>query len=353
MQRSERRAALSRHKPRRGSPRRRATTQRAENAPDLATPQRGIDTGESTAVGVRLAKPDARVRADLALLLVTIFWGLTFPLIRDALTEISAEWFVLLRFAAASILFLPLLLALRVPARRLRQAVGAGAVLGCIAWSSYFAQTLGLRSTGAGRAAFLTGVNVVLVPLLSPLFRAGRPNRIDAAAAALALLGMYLLTDPARGGFRVGDVWILLCALAYAVYIHVLQKFLQRGVDPTALAFTQIVSVALCAALVLPAMQPAWPSPGRAALLGLGFCALFATVATFWLQARFQARTTPERVALIFALEPVFAAAFAYFLLAERLRGVSIAGAALILFAVAGAEWWTARRSRLRAGDFA
>jgi drug/metabolite transporter (DMT)-like permease len=297
-----------------------------------------------------LAKSDARVRADLALLLVTLFWGLTFPLIRDALTEISADWFVLLRFAAAAVLFLPLLWALRSTASRLRAAVGAGAVLGFIAWSSYFAQTLGLRSTGAGRAAFLTGINVILVPLLSPLFRAGRPSRIDAAAALVALLGMYLLTDPARGGLQVGDVWILLCAFEYAVYIHVLQKYLRRGLDPTALAFTQIVGVALCAALVLPATQPAWPRPGRAALVGVGFCALFATVATFWLQARFQACTTPERVALIFALEPVFAAAFAYLLLEERLRPIAIVGAALILLAVAGAEWWTARRVRARSG---
>ena len=303
--------------------------------------------------GAGLLKPNARLRADLALLLVTIFWGLTFPLIREALADMSAHWFVLLRFTLAALLFLPLILSLRVGRAKLLHAAAAGALLGLIAWSSYFAQTLGLRSTAAGRAAFLTGINVVLVPLLSPLFGAGRPSRIDLVAAVVALLGMVLLTDPSAGGITSGDVWILVCAIAYAIYIHVLQIFLRRGLDPSALAFTQVVGVALCAALVMPAMESSWPRLGRDALVGLGFCALFATVATFWLQARFQGRTTPERVALIFALEPVFAAIFAYLLLAERLRPVSIAGGALILVAVVGAEWWTVRRAKERANQIA
>jgi drug/metabolite transporter (DMT)-like permease len=284
---------------------------------------------------------DARHRADLALLLVTLLWGLTFPLIRSALQDLDPFWFIALRFALAALVFLPLLLS--VPAARagLRRAWLPGLALAVIAWASYFSQVLGLRTVGAGRAAFITGTSVILVPLMSPLFRAGRPGRIDLVAALVATLGMYLLTDPRGSGFTSGDAWILLCAVMYAVYIHTLQKVLRSDPHELSLAFVQIAGVGLCASLLIPAAASG-PVLSKSVVIALLFCAVFATVGTFWLQTRYQRRTTPERVALIFAMEPVFASVFAYLLLGETLGLLAVAGGLLILVAVIGAELLTA-----------
>jgi drug/metabolite transporter (DMT)-like permease len=279
-----------------------------------------------------------RTRADLALLLVTLFWGLTFPLIRNALQELLPHQFMSLRFTLAALVFLPVVLLSKKARGGLRGALIPGLLLGLLAWSSYFSQAIGLQSTGAGRAAFITGTSVIIVPFLSPLFRAGRPSRGDILAALAATGGMYLLTDPSGGGIRRGDLWILVCAFTYAIYIHCMQKVLARRPSEVALAFLQIAGVAIFAGAWWPVAGGRVLSLGPAAWIALLFCALFATVGTFWLQARFQGRTTPERVALIFAMEPVFAAIFAYWILAETLALLSVLGAAIILASVVVAE---------------
>ncbi len=286
-----------------------------------------------------------RHRADLAMVGVSLLWGITFPLIRTAVEELSPYSFVAYRFGLATLAFLPLVVLSQGARRGIRAALWPGLYLGALAWASYLAQTIGLQTVPAGRAAFITGTSVIMVPLLSPLFAAGRPARVDLVAALIALSGLYLLTS-APGTFSIspGDLWVLACAALYAVYIHALQKVLRRPLHGTSLAFVQVAAIAACGWVVVP-----WKG-----LQGLGtissdtwtalvVCALLATVGTFWLQTRFQRQTTPERVALIFSLEPVFATLFSYWLLGETLTKLGALGAALILLAVIGVEWWARR----------
>ena len=289
-------------------------------------------------------------RAELAMVLVSLLWGVTFPLIRSAMEDIAPHQFVGWRFGLAVVAFLPFVLLHPEARAGLRRAFWPGMLLGAIAWSSYFSQTIGLQTVPAGRAAFITGLSVVLVPLLSPIFRAGSPTRVDLLAAVVATLGLYLLTDGSQpgAGFGVGDLWILGCALSYAVYIHVLQKMLRRRDHETSLAFTQVLGIFLVAMIPLVGSGDLRIEPTRGVIAALAVCALFATVGTFWLQTRYQGRTTPQRVALIFTLEPVFATGFAWWLLGETLGLRAALGAAVVLVAVLGAEFLGARQSRGR-----
>jgi drug/metabolite transporter (DMT)-like permease len=289
---------------------------------------------------------DSRLRADLALVLVALFWGLTFPLIRGVLEQLSPAQFVAWRFSLAVLAFMPLFLLDRGARSGLKDVLGVGALLGLISGASYFAQTWGLQTVPAGRAAFITGTSVVIVPMMAPLFRAGRPGRYDFLAAIVATLGLYLMTAGSEGPgtpLSTGDLWILFCAVSYAVYLLVLQRVLQKPRNTTALAFAQVAAIALFADLMLGFSGPImirWSPRVIAALL---ICATLATVATFWLQARFQGQTTAQRVALIFALEPVFATGFAWWLLGETMGLVGALGAVLVLAAVLGAELWSSR----------
>ncbi|RKZ14173.1 hypothetical protein DRQ53_12155 [bacterium] len=290
---------------------------------------------------------DSRLRADLALVLVALFWGVTFPLIRGALEVLSPQQFVAWRFSLATLAFLPLLVASREARSGLRGVLGVGLLLGVISGFSYFAQTWGLQTVPAGRAAFVTGTSVVIVPLLAPLFRAGRPGVADFVAAIVATGGLYMLTaddTQSAAGLVTGDFWILLCAFSYAVYILVLQRVLEKPRNPVALAFAQVAAIAFFADLVLGSTGSVRITWSPWVISALVFCALLATVATFWLQARFQGQTTAQRVALIFALEPVFAAFFAWWLLHERMGLEGLLGAILVLGAVLGAELVGARR---------
>lgn len=291
---------------------------------------------------------EPRTRADLALVLVALFWGVTFPLIRGALDLLSPVQFVAWRFTLATLVFLPFVLVSGRARRALRPVAGAGLLLGLISGFSYFTQTWGLQTVPAGRAAFITGTNVVIVPLLAPLFRAGRPGRVDFVAAAVATVGLYLMTVGEQGfgqGLGSGDLWVLLCAVSYAVYLLVLQRVLARPRDSVALAFSQVAAIALIADLALGATGEVRIPWSAWVLASLAVCATLATVATFWLQARFQGRTTPQRVALIFALEPVFATAFAWWLLGEKMGPTGAVGAVVVLGAVLGAELLAGRRA--------
>lgn len=276
--------------------------------------------------------------ADAGLVLVTVFWGLTFPLIRSATQDLDPFVFVAARFGLATLAFLPLVLASSAARAGLRAAMVPAGGLGVLAWTSYQAQTMGLQQIPAGRAGFITGVAVILVPLMSPLFGAGRPSRMNLGVAGVATVGMYLLTEPDSGGFSQGDAWVLFAAVGYAAYIHLLSKVTARGLDSTATAFVQVAAIAACAGLSLRFVDFEPPRWTEAAWTGIAFCALFATVGTFWLQTRFQRDTTPERTALIFALEPVMAAGFAWLLLSEGMTPVGLVGAGLILVAVLGSE---------------
>jgi drug/metabolite transporter (DMT)-like permease len=303
-------------------------------------------------------RPWQRRGAELALVGVTLLWGLTFPLIRQAVDPevLSPFHFMAARFVVAALACTPLVLISPRARAGLRHHWAASAGLGVLLWASYQTQVIGLVTVPAGRAAFITGSSVVMVPLLAPLFRAGRPTGVDLLAAFVACVGLYLLTmgdapaaDVEAGGIGAGDLWILACAGTYAVYIHLLQKLLHSGCDEVAVVYQQIVAVAACSCLTLPVAPAALAdqSWSPAALTAILFCALGATVICFWLQARYQQRTTPTRTALIFSLEPVFAALFAWLLLAEIMGPRAILGAATILAAVVGSELLHARRRRI------
>ncbi len=287
----------------------------------------------------RPTEPRARRRrADLALLVVAAIWGLTFPLIRAAVQDLDPFVFVPARFGLATVAFLPAFVLSATARAGLRRALLPGVGLGALAWTSYLAQTVGLQAIPAGRAAFITGTAVIMVPLLSPLFSAGRPGRRDLGAAALATAGLYLLTAPSGDGFSTGDGLVLYCAAAYAAYIHLLQRTLRHSHAPVALAFVQVATITACSLATLPVMGGEGGHWSAAAWTGVAFCALFATAGSFFLQTRFQGETTPQRAALLFSMEPVFAALFAWFLLAERLPLTGALGAGLILAAVLGVE---------------
>jgi drug/metabolite transporter (DMT)-like permease len=284
---------------------------------------------------------DSRVRADLALVLVSIFWGVTFPLIRGAMEQLSPVQFVAWRFTLAALAFLPLLLASREARAALPSLIVPGLLLGLIAGLSYFTQTWGLQTVPAGRAAFITALNVVIVPLLAPLFRAGKPTPLDFIAALVATGGLYLMTVGEEGlgsGLVPGDLWVLTCATSYAVYLLVLQRVLRTERNAIALAFAQIATIALIADVFLGAGGTVRIPLSAWIISALIFCATLATVATFWLQARFQGQTTAQRAALVFALEPVFATAFAWLLLGETIGWIGAFGAVLVLGAVLGVE---------------
>ncbi len=274
------------------------------------------------------------------LVTVTVFWGGTFPLVKDAIQEIPVMAFLWIRFAlAAMILFVwagpTQIMALG------RNGWYRGMVLGALLFSAYAFQTFGLTLTSSTNCAFLTGLNVVWVPLLAgPLL--GKPAAAGSRVGVMcALCGLFMLTYHEPWQVNPGDALVVVCSVFVALHILGLDAW-TGGFDGRALAFVQIGTMAILGLAGSALFEPlTWPRAWSPKLLGvLVICSVFATVYAFWAMTVFQKMTTPTRAALIYTLEPVFGALFAVLYAGERLAVIAWLGGALIVLGMVVAEAW-------------
>ena len=290
----------------------------------------------------------ARWQADLSLALVALVWGSTFVVVKQALLGISTFYFLALRFGVASLclalIFIP---QFRINDRRaLVRGLRGGAAAGVFLWLGYVLQTFGLKYTTAGNSGFLTGLYVVLVPLLSAAVYQRWPQWRELAGIAVATVGMIVLTLPSldrSNHLNRGDLLTIGCAAAFACHLLLLGYYSQRELIH-AVALGQIAATALLSAVGLFWEHPTatWNS---GLVLAIVLTAVFATALAFALQTWGQKYTTPTRTALLFALEPVFALATAVLAGGEALTLAAVAGGTLILAGILAVELKPAARA--------
>lgn len=267
--------------------------------------------------------------ATLAILGVTAIWGSTFFVIKDAVTLVDPIDFLAVRFAIAA----------AIPAaifhQRLRRLTprqwSIGLALGGLYGLAQIVQTIGLQSTSASVSGFITGMYVVLTPIILWIGFRARLNRTTWVAVALAMTGLAVLSLTGVGQGGVGEALTLIGATLYALHIVMLDKR-SRSMDAISLAITQLIGVALvCGFLGLPGAYRIPPEPTVwGAIL---YTAIVAGVVTMLAQSWAQRHITPTRVALLMTFEPVFASAFAVGFGGELLTLRLVIGGALILLA--------------------
>ncbi len=291
-----------------------------------------------------VAQPPRRMRllADLSLLGIAAVWGATFFMVKDVTSSFPVLAFLALRFTLASVALLPLALgARRRPTRTewIWGLAGGGAFCG-----GYIFQTFSLRLIDSGRTGFITGLYVVMVPILALLLRHPLTPRVI-VGAALALVGLTLLSY-APGGDLLGDVLAFLCALSFALQIIAVEKF-PRGADWRGMSLIQSGFVAIVCGLLLPvqavvrtcqtctALLPfADPLPGSLPLVVVvvaAFTGLVATAMGLAVQVWAQRILPPSDTALIFAMESPFSALFGFLFRGEILTSGGLLGCGLIL----------------------
>ena len=283
----------------------------------------------------------------LALLLVALIWGTTFVAVKTALAEIEPFHFLSLRFTIAALASLPLVRA----EAGFRRALLLGVPLGLALAGGFGAQTLGLTTTTPARSGFITGLNVLMIPLWGAWILRRRPGWIPTGGLLVATAGMWCLAQPGAGGWAVGDSWTVLCAVFFGLHVVLLSKYGTIS-SSGAFLFSQLATTAVVGWIghwvfeVSGAPSPAESSIGHTANLwtsvavwrALLLTGVLASLVTTWLQMRYQPRTTPVRVAIIFATEPLFAALFSVLLWSERLGTIGWIGGGLILAGMAIAE---------------
>jgi drug/metabolite transporter (DMT)-like permease len=269
--------------------------------------------------------------ALFALIAVTAVWGVTFVQVKDAVAIYPVLPFLALRFAIAS-------LALSPGAGRVRSlgrgGLEAAALAGGLLAVGYVLQTFGLQRTSVSSAGFITGMYVVLTPLLAlVLFRL----RVGAAAwvgVALATGGLAMLAG-VHGGSAGGDLLVLAAAAVYSLQIVLMERYAPRY---DAIAFTLVEMVVAFAGLSLAAIPSAAVPHGWTVWGALVVTGIFASALGFLVQTWAQRQTSATRTALVFTLEPVWAAIFGYTLAGDRLGALGWGGCAVIMAGIVLAE---------------
>ncbi len=271
----------------------------------------------------------------LALLFATLVWGVTFPILKIATGKLSGVEISALRFLIAAACMAPFVL--RVPRHTWRD----GLVLGSLVLVSYVGQAFGLQFISSNRSAFLTSLNVLMVPLLAWGLGA-RPGWLVFVAAVLACLGIGLMSFDG-GAHLLADSTTVLGALAYAAYVLRLSGRAKSHV-PHQLATAQMFCMALMGGVWMLAdsgLDSVLTLPERLdaqTVGGLLYLGVVASAGMFFLQAVAQRHVSAEKAAVIYAMEPVFAALFGWLWLSEMLTMRAAIGALIVVFAVVLSE---------------
>ncbi len=280
------------------------------------------------------------------LVLVTLIWGTTFIVVKETLEVLPVPLLLALRFSVAAACFA------WVPFRR--AALRPALILGLLAFAGFGTQTLGLSITSASKAAFITGLSVVLTPMVAAAWlRVGVPARAWAAAfVAVAGLALMTLRGGAEGaggiqGVNGGDLWVLGTALAYALYIVYLGRVADAA-PALALAGMQHLPMAALAWIWAIPHVGTLPSVPLSAYAAIAYLAIVCTALIAVAQVYAQRVVPAHLAALIFVLEPVFASMFAFVLLGERLGALGWVGGAMVVLAMAIAELRPKRRRAAR-----
>jgi drug/metabolite transporter (DMT)-like permease len=283
-----------------------------------------------------------RLKADLALAATMFMWGATFVVVQNALAYASVFSFLSVRFILAALIMAAIYW--RTVRDLDRTTMFAGAAMGVFLCGGYICQTMGLKFTTPSKAAFLNGSSAVLVPLMLAVFGRKRISGWAWSGAVVATLGLYLLAVPASGfsHLNAGDVLSFGSAVLFAIHIIVVGKYSRRH-STIALTFMQVVVTAIVATLAVPLFSATgWEAPrfnpNANLLIALVVTVIGCTILGFMAQVWAQKHTTSSHVAILFTLEPVFAALTSFIVLHERLSRQSLAGAALIFAAILLAE---------------
>lgn len=277
-------------------------------------------------------------RANGLLLLTAAIWGFAFVAQRVGMNFVGPFTFTGVRFALGSLALLPLLF---VQQRRStaplpwRVLLPGGLLAGVALFAGASCQQIGMVTTTAGKGGFITGLYVVLVPLLG-LVRRQRTSASAWIGALLAVIGLYLLTMPANltalrlEAMTPGDLWVLASAFFWAIHVHILAWLTQR-VEALPIAVLQFAVTAVLSGSVAVWLETPTLAGLRDAVWAILYGGLLSVGIAYTLQVIAQRDAHPTHAAIILSLEAVFAVIGGVLLLSETLTLQGLLGCALML----------------------
>lgn len=267
-------------------------------------------------------------RAAALLLTTTFFWGVTFTVVKQAIESVDVFVFLAQRFVLAFAFILPIGLykGKRFDGATMLRGTGMGILL----FGAYAFQTVALLYTSASNTGFLTGLNVVMVPVFAAVVLKHRASAGVRMAVVLSVIGLLLLCGNGSWQFNQGDVFAAICAVCVSLHLICTGEFVQRS-DFYWLTVVQLGVVGLLSCVVAVSQGKEVIIWYPYLLVPLLVCSIIATVFAFLVQTSMQRYISHTKTALIFCTEPVFAALYARLMLKESLGVYGYVGAVCIL----------------------
>ncbi|HUT85378.1 MAG TPA: DMT family transporter [Elusimicrobiales bacterium] len=284
----------------------------------------------------------------LGLVYCSLIWGSTFFVVKDALAGVHPVSMVAFRFLLAALLILPVVLVKKIAHCHIKE----GFVLACFLTIGYVSQTWGLQYTTASNSGFITALSVLFVPIILFFFFARSVSKKQWISCFVASIGLWFLTGGVSG-FNFGDMLTLVCAPGFALQIIYIAKYVKNNSNLLSLAFHQfwitgilclIISFVFGYSLAVTSVKVGWM---------IVFLAVFPTLSAFFIQLWSQKRVEPVKVGLILALEPLFAAVFAWTLGAEAIKFKTVIGGSIIIIAMLISELSTFGRLKVEPPELA
>lgn len=254
-----------------------------------------------------------QLKADLAIFSITIIWGSSFIVMKNISEDIPAYAYLAMRFLVASII-LTVIFNMNLKGINL-SSIMRGSLIGLMLYAGMMLQVLGLKTTTASNSAFITGLCVIMVPVISVFLLKKRPPVNAVLGVFLAAAGLFFLTG-FQGDWVIGDTLTLICALCFALQIIFIDKF-APDMNIYHLAFIQVAATAVFylitwAGVAFISVKPAPIVFDSKIILTILYTGALGTAFGYSVQTIAQKYTTPTRTALILTCEPVFGAIFAF-----------------------------------------
>ncbi len=287
---------------------------------------------------------------EIALFSITAFWGVTFPIIKLALSDISPMIFIAIRFSFAALLLLPFLWKPLFISNK--YLIKAGLFLGFLYFVGFATQTVGLQFTSATKSGFITGTFVIFIPILQLILEKKLPSRGNIIGIFLVIIGLILLSSKGEtvidiltelgNNFNLGDFLTLICAIFYALYVVyidiITKKFDYKALIILQVIFTGVAGFIFTYIFNVTGVESIRYNFNGTVILVILYTAIFSSIFATAVQTKYQKTVTPTKAGIIFSLEPIFAALFAYLIINENISSFGIIGCLFIFTGVLVSE---------------
>lgn len=281
-------------------------------------------------------------KAEIVLMIITLSWGLSFPLLKISLNFISPFLFLFLRFFITVTVFC-FIYRSRLDLSRFIEWKN-GIILGIFLFSGFAFQTIGLKFTTASKSAFITGTSLIVIPFAQYFILKLKPRPENIIGALIVLAGLYILSEAYFSDPNTGDVLTLISALSFAIYVVLLNKYTTES-NFNYLAFGQFLTMsALSFVFVLIfevfIYEEIFFYFDTVLLLTLFYTSVFSTLISIILITKYQRETTPLRASIIYNMEAVSAVFFSFIILGEVLNFNQMTGAFIMIAGLVISEFY-------------